>query len=214
MRVLDCKNDGCKAINKDAPSILDYICDDCKEHFAKVKRLLDIAGVSYKVDPRIVRGLDYYTRTVFEFVSENIGAQGTVCGGGRYDGLIAELGGNDVPGLGFAVGIERILMLLDNLGVQIPNDQKVTVYFAPMGEKEGEKAFELASALRNKGVICDFDHMGRGIKAQFKYADKIGAKYVAVIGSNELEQGVVKLKNMTDGSEKEMTFTEILEQDL
>jgi len=214
LRVLDCKNDGCKAINKDAPSILDYICDDCKEHFDKVKRLLDIAGVSYKVDPRIVRGLDYYTRTVFEFVSENIGAQGTVCGGGRYDGLIAELGGNDVPGLGFAVGIERILMLIENLGVEIPNDQKVTVYFAPMGEKEGEKAFELATALRNKGVICDFDHMGRGIKAQFKYADKIGAKYVAVIGSNELEQGVVKLKNMTDGSEREVTFDQILEQDL
>lgn len=214
LRVLDCKNDGCKAINKDAPSILDYICDDCKEHFDKVKRLLDIAGVSYKVDPRIVRGLDYYTRTVFEFVSENIGAQGTVCGGGRYDGLIAELGGNDVPGLGFAVGIERILMLIENLGVEIPNDQKVTVYFAPMGEKEGEKAFELATALRNKGVICDFDHMGRGIKAQFKYADKIGAKYVAVIGSNELEQGVVKLKNMTDGSEREATFDQILEQDL
>ena len=214
LRVLDCKNDGCKAINKDAPSILDYICDDCKEHFDKVKRLLDIAGVSYKVDPRIVRGLDYYTRTVFEFVSDNIGAQGTVCGGGRYDGLIAELGGNDVPGLGFAVGIERILMLIENLGVEIPNDQKVTVYFAPMGEKEGEKAFELATALRNKGVVCDFDHMGRGIKAQFKYADKIGAKYVAVIGSNELEQGVVKLKNMTDGSEREMTFDQILSENL
>jgi histidyl-tRNA synthetase len=143
-------------------------------------------------------------------VSNNIGAQGTVCGGGRYDGLIAQLGGADVPGIGFAVGIERVLMLLENLGVEIPNDNKVTVYFAPMGEKEGEKAFELATALRAKGITADFDHMGRGIKAQFKYADKISAKYVAVIGSTELEQGVVKLKNMADGSEENLSFSDLL----
>ena len=209
LRILDCKNEDCKKITAGAPSILDYICDDCKEHFNKVQKLLDVAGVKYKVDPNIVRGLDYYTRTVFEFVSENIGAQGTVCGGGRYDGLIAQLGGNDVPGIGFAVGIERILMLLENLGVEIPNDNKVTVYFAPMGEKESEKAFELCSELRAAGIASDFDHMGRGIKAQFKYADKIGAKYVAVIGSNELESGVVKLKNMTDGSEQTVAFADL-----
>lgn len=213
LRILDCKNEDCKKINAGAPKILDYICDDCAKHFEKVKRLLDIAGVKYVVDSGIVRGLDYYTRTVFEFVSDNIGAQGTVCGGGRYDGLISQLGGADVPGIGFAVGIERVLMLLENLGVKIPNEEKVTVYFAPMGEEEGEKAFELATALRAKGISCDFDHMGRSIKSQFKYADKIGAEYVAVIGSSELENGAVKLKKMADGSEEIISFNALKERE-
>lgn len=213
LRILDCKNEDCKVITAKAPEILDYICDDCKAHFEKVQHLLDVAGVSYKIDSRIVRGLDYYTRTVFEFVSDNIGAQGTVCGGGRYDGLISQLGGNDVPGIGFAVGIERVLMLLENLGVEIPNDSKVKVYFAPMGEKESEKAFELVTKLRAKNVSCDFDHMNRGIKSQFKYADKIGAKYVAVIGSSELESGVVKLKNMADGNEENLSFEQLLNKE-
>ena len=211
LRILDCKNEECKKITANAPKILDYICDDCKAHFEKVKKLLDVAGVSYKIDPNIVRGLDYYTRTVFEFVSDNIGAQGTVCGGGRYDGLISELGGNDVPGIGFAVGIERILMLLENTKVEIPNPNKVKVYLAPMGEDACEKVFSIATDLRMKGVSVDFDHMNRGIKAQFKYADKIGAEYVGVVGSNELEKGMVKLKKMADGSETEIAFGNILD---
>ncbi len=210
LRTLDCKNETCKNITKDAPKILDYICDDCKAHFEKVQNLLAIAGVKFKVNPNIVRGLDYYTRTVFEFVSENIGAQGTVCGGGRYDGLIAQLGGNDVAGIGFAVGIERILMVLENSGVQIPNINGVEYYFAPMGEKESEKAFELVYKLRNKGITADFDHMNRSIKAQFKYADKIGAKKVVVIGSDELANSSVKVKEMTTGKEEILTFDEIL----
>ncbi len=201
LRVLDCKNEDCKKINANAPIILDYICDDCKTHFAKVQKLLDLAGVSYNVNPNIVRGLDYYTKTVFEFVSDNIGAQGTVCGGGRYDGLIAEFGETDVPGIGFAVGIERLLMLLENTGVEIPCKDSVKIYLAPMGEAEREKAFELANQFRQKGVSCDVDHMERGIKAQFKYADKIGAEFVAVIGSNELEKGEVTVKRMADGSQ-------------
>ena len=211
LRILDCKNDDCKKITQNAPKILDYICQDCSEHLETVKRLLDVAGVCYKINPNIVRGLDYYTRTVFEFVSENIGAQGTVCGGGRYDGLISELGGTDTPGIGFAVGIERILLLLENTGVNIENPNKVKVYFAPMGEKESEKAFELVSDLRANGISADFDHMGRGIKAQFKYADKIGAEFVAVIGSNELADGAVKVKKMADGSETMVKFTEFSE---
>ena len=141
LRILDCKNDDCKKITANAPKILDYICEDCSAHFEKVKKLLTLAKVDYKINPNIVRGLDYYTRTVFEFVSDNIGAQGTVCGGGRYDGLVSQLGGNDVPGIGFAMGIERLLLLLENIGVQIPNQNKVKVYIAPMGEKESEKAF-------------------------------------------------------------------------
>ncbi len=211
LRVLDCKNEDCKKFTANAPKILDYICDDCKAHFEKVKSLLDVAGVSYKVDPNIVRGLDYYTRTVFEFVSDNIGAQGTVCGGGRYDGLIAQLGGNDVAGIGFAVGIERILMLLENTGVQIPNPNKVKVYLAPMGEDASLKVFSVASELRKQGVSVEFDHMNRGIKAQFKYADKIGAEFVGVVGSSELEKGVVKLKKMSDGTETEVSFSDIFE---
>jgi len=211
LRILDCKNDDCKKINEGAPKILDYICEDCSNHLETVKKLLDVANVSYKINPNIVRGLDYYTRTVFEFVSENIGAQGTVCGGGRYDGLIAELGGQDVPGIGFAVGIERILMLLENTNKQIENPNKVKVYLAPMGENELVKAFELTAKLRKEGISADFDHMGRGIKAQFKYADKIGAKFVAVIGSNELASGVVRVKNMLEGTETDVAFDDLIE---
>ena len=210
LRILDCKNDDCKKITANAPKILDYICEDCTNHFNKVQNLLKIAGVEFKVNANIVRGLDYYTRTVFEFVSDNIGAQGTVCGGGRYDGLISQLGGNDVPGIGFAVGIERILMLLENTGVQIANPNKVEYYVAPMGEKEAEKAFEIVSKLRSRGISADFDHMGRGIKAQFKYADKIGAEKVIVIGSNELAQGKAKVKCMADGSESEVEFDNLV----
>ena len=211
LRILDCKNDECKKITENAPKILDYICDDCDKHLAKVKKLLDVAGVEYKINPNIVRGLDYYTRTVFEFVSENIGAQGTVCGGGRYDGLIKELGGTDTPGIGFAVGIERILLLLENTGVTIENPNKIKVYFSPMGEEESEKTFELVSLLRANGISADFDHMGRGIKAQFKYADKIGAEFVAVIGSDELKNGAVKIKKMADGTETIVEFSQIVE---
>ncbi len=209
MRVLDCKNPECKKLTENAPKILDYICDDCKTHFENVQELLKIANVEFTINPNIVRGLDYYTKTVFEFVSENIGAQGTVCGGGRYDKLVSEFDGPDVPGIGFATGIERLLLLLETSGVQIPNDNAVKIYFAPMGENETKKAFELTALLRGQGIVAETDHVGRGIKAQFKYADKIGAKFVAVIGSNELACGEVKVKDMNDGSEETVKFTEL-----
>lgn len=208
MRILDCKNDACKKLNENAPKILDYLCDDCNTHFTRVQELLKISGVEYKINPEIVRGLDYYTRTVFEFVSNNIGAQGTVCGGGRYDGLISQLGGNEIPGIGFALGIERLLLLMDNIGAFVGENPVPEVYFATMGEKAISKAFELATLLRANGIICDLDLKGRGIKAQFKYADKIGAKKVAVIGESELEKGVVKLKDMGSGNEEELNFEE------
>ncbi|MBQ9104078.1 MAG: histidine--tRNA ligase [Clostridia bacterium] len=208
MRILDCKNETCKNLNENAPKILDYLCDDCNTHFSRVQELLKISGVEYKINPEIVRGLDYYTRTVFEFVSNNIGAQGTVCGGGRYDGLISQLGGNEIPGIGFALGIERLLLLMDNIGAFVGENPVPEVYFATMGEKAISKAFELATLLRANGIICDLDLKGRGIKAQFKYADKIGAKKVAVIGESELEKGVVKLKDMGSGNEEELNFDE------
>lgn len=210
MRILDCKNDSCKKITENAPSILDYLCDDCKAHFEQVKKLLTLSGVEYKINPKIVRGLDYYTKTVFEFVSENIGAQGTVLGGGRYDGLVAEFGGGKVPGIGFAAGIERLLLLLESTG-EIKNEDGLTVYVAPMGDDARIKAFELVSMLRKSGVIADTDYMNRGIKAQFKYADKLGARFVAVIGSDELSRGAVKLKNMLSGEEKEVPFQKLAE---
>jgi histidyl-tRNA synthetase len=211
MRVLDCKNPDCNELTKNAPNILDYICDDCRSHFEEVKNLLEIAGVDYKINPNIVRGLDYYTKTVFEFVSEDIGVKSTVCGGGRYDKLVTEFGGPDVPGIGFAVGIERLIMMLENQGVEIPNQNKIKLYIAPMGEEENKKAFELATLLRSNGISCEIDHMKRGIKAQFKYADKVGAELVGVIGSLELEKGVIKVKNMLDGSECEVEFSTLLD---
>ncbi len=211
LRVLDCKNDECKKFTKDAPNILDYLCDDCRTHFDSVKELLDDAGVEYIVNPNIVRGLDYYTKTVFEFVSESIGAQGTVLGGGRYDGLVEQLGGNKMPGIGFASGLERLLLLMDNTGVQIPNDNKIKIYFAPMGEEESKTAFKLCNGLRALGVVAETDHMKRGIKANFKYADKINAEYVAVIGSQELADQVAKIKKMSDGTEFTVKFADLNE---
>lgn len=206
LRILDCKNEDCKAITKKAPSILDYLCEECDTHFTQVKNLLTSQGVEFYVSPNIVRGLDYYTKTVFEIVSENIGAQGTVLGGGRYDGLIEQLGGPSVCGIGFASGIERLLLLMENMGVEIADNNRVKMYFAPMGESESQKAFELCNRLRKLGIVSDSDHMNRGIKANFKYADKIKAEYVAVIGSNELANGVMKIKKMEDGSELEVKF--------
>ncbi len=206
LRLLDCKEESCKKINADAPSILDYLCDECKAHFEEFKACLTLAGVAYEIDPRIVRGLDYYTRSVFEFVSTSIGAQGTVCAGGRYDGLIAELGGNPMPAVGFAAGMERLLMVMEQSGVVIPEPQKPTVYIAGMDAECRKKAFELAIALRKKGVLVEIDHMERSVKAQFKYADKLGAKYVAVIGGNELAEGVMQVKNMSDGTSQNVAF--------
>ena len=211
LRILDCKNQDCKKIVENAPSILDYLCEDCSNHFEQVKKLLTLSNVEFKIDHNIVRGLDYYTKTVFEFVSENIGAQGTVCGGGRYDGLVKELGGTETCGIGFAAGIERLLLLMENTGVEIPKDDGVQIYIASMGEQAQEKAFCLVKSLRENGVIAELDHMERVIKAQFKYADKIGAKYVGVIGSDELAKGIIKIKNMSDGQESEVSFDKVIE---
>lgn len=209
MRILDCKNEGCRALNDNAPKILDYLCDDCSSHFEKVKELLSSVGVEYKINPEIVRGLDYYSKTVFEFVSENIGAQGTVCGGGRYDNLIGQLGGGNVPGIGFALGIERLLLLMENIGAYTGDNPKPLLYLAPMGDKAYDKAFEIVNQLRLKGVSVQTDLKNRGIKAQFKYADKIGAKFVGVIGETELASNAVKIKEMQSGKEEMVDFNDV-----
>lgn len=211
LRILDCKQEGCKAMCKDAPKITDYLCDDCKAHFEKLKELLGAIGISYKVNPYIVRGLDYYTRTVFEFVTTALGSQGTVCGGGRYDNLISSLGGQPTSGVGFGMGLERVLMLMDESGVKIPKSDPVTLYVAAMGEEAYVKGFALVIALRLKGVKAEIDHAGRGVKAQFKYADKIGAEYVVALGENELSSGKCTLKNMATGEGKEVGIDSLLD---
>ncbi len=204
MRILDCKSPVCSKIAEDAPVILDYLCDECKEHFEKVKTYLNNAKVQFVVNPKIVRGLDYYTKTVFEFITTEIGSQGAVCAGGRYDGLSEELGGPNLPSLGFAMGLERALLLMEKQGCEFPNDSTADVYIAPMGEKAEAKAIELCKALRDEGFSAVTDYSSRGLKAQIKYADKIGAKFSMVIGDNEIESGKATLKNMISGETQEV----------
>ena len=206
MRILDCKSPVCSKIAQGAPKITDYLCDECKEHFASVQKYLDAAGVEYTVNPTIVRGLDYYTKTVFEFVTDFIGAQGTVCGGGRYDGLIEEIGGKHLPSLGFAMGIERLLMLMDKQGIEIPKPSTCDLYVAVMGESASLKSFEIIKAVRSCGLIAETDIVGRGLRAQMKYADKIGAKFSMVLGDNEIEQGKAVIKNMSSGEQTEIVL--------
>ena len=210
MRLLDCKSPICKEIAKDAPIITDYLCDGCREHFEKLQKILDGYEIKYILDPKIVRGLDYYTRTVFEFISNGIGAQGTVCGGGRYDGLISELGGQPTPALGFGMGLERLILTMESEGCEFPPAKTPDLYIAPMGERAQEKAALLCDAVRRAGYAAEFDIIGRGLKPQMRYADKIKAKFVCVLGDNELDSGEAKLKNMRTGDEKAFKLEEFI----
>ena len=206
MRILDCKSPVCSKIADNAPKVLDFLCEECETHFEAVKALLTKAEVEYIVNPTIVRGLDYYTKTVFEFVSTDIGAQATVCGGGRYDGLIEQLGGQHMPSLGFALGIERLLMLMDAQNIEIEKPNTCDIYIASMGDAAQAKAFELTQKLRTASIYAECDVVGRGLRAQMKYADKIGAKFSLVIGDNEIEESKAKLKNMQSGEQKEISL--------
>lgn len=208
MRILDCKSPVCSEIAKGAPKILDYLCDDCNAHFDLVKKYLNENNIDYTVNPTIVRGLDYYTRTVFEFVSNEIGAQGTVCGGGRYDGLVEEMGGKPTSALGFGLGIERLLLLMDKQGCEFPESKKCDIFIASTGENENIRASVLASDLRNEGLSAEFDTVGRSVKAQMKYADKIGALYTVVLGSDELDSGKAMLKNMSNAEQTEIKLAD------
>jgi len=201
MRILDCKSEICKSIAAGAPVMLDYLCDDCREHFERLKGYLDGMGINYTVNPKIVRGLDYYTRTVFEFVSTQAGSQGTVCGGGRYDGLVAELGGQAIPGLGFGSGIERALLVMEAEGVEIPRPAGTAVFLAALGDKADSFVQSLAYELRSLGVAAERDLCARGLKAQMKYADRINARYAIVIGDNEIESSAANIKDMSTGEQ-------------
>ena len=195
-------------LDRNPMRILDYLCDECKEHFEKVKMYLDNMGISYEVNPHIVRGLDYYTRTVFEFLTDSLGAQSAVCAGGRYDGLIEEIGGAHVPALGFGMGIERLLLLLEAQGIQLPEAKKCDIYIANIGEEASFKAASLATELRQSGMFAEFDVVGRSLKAQMKYADKIGAKFTTVIGEDDIKANVARVKNMQTGDVTEIALDE------
>ncbi len=204
MRILDCKSPVCKEIADKAPVMLDYLCDECSEHFEGVKEHLNAVGLSFTVNPKIVRGLDYYTKTVFEFVSGDIGAQSTVLGGGRYDGLVDQMGGPKMPSLGFAMGLERLIMVLESQGAEFPEPQKPDIYIGTMGKAAKLKSTEICTMLRNEGFIAVTDVTGRSVKAQMKYADKIGAVFSTVIGDDEINNGKCVLKNMLTGEQKEL----------
>ncbi|MBQ4313637.1 MAG: histidine--tRNA ligase, partial [Clostridia bacterium] len=206
MRLLDCKAECCREIAANAPRMLDYICEECTEHFASVKQYLDSMGIEYTVNPSIVRGLDYYTRTVFEFISGDIGAQAAVGGGGRYDGLFRQMGGPDTPAVGFAMGLERIKMVLEAQEAEFPEDEKSMIYLAPMGQAAVAKCMEICSKLRAEGFSAETDLNGRSVKAQMKYADKMGFNFSCVIGDSEIESGSVKIKNMKTGEQIETTL--------
>lgn len=210
LRVLDCKEKHCQELVQNAPSILDLLCDDCADHFAQLQECLQAAGIPYVVDSRIVRGLDYYTKTVFELITQTPEGNLTVCGGGRYDNLVEELGGPSIPAAGFGMGIERLLMLLDSEGVQLPCPDTLDVFVTYMGQAK-LAAFRLVEELRTAGIKADMDHCGRSLKAQFKFANKTGAPLTATLGEEELAQGVVKLRDMNTRQERIAPMAEVAE---
>lgn len=195
LRIIDCKEDRCKIFTQNAPAQLDHLCADCKTHFEGLCANLDALGLDYIIDRQIVRGLDYYTRTVFEFVSENVGTQGTICGGGRYDGLIAAVGGPSTPGIGFALGVERLLMELAAQNIALPAAPPLTLYLAILGAT-GEQARALCFKLRQSGIRVETDLLDRSLKAQMKYAGKCGAQYILVLGEDEAKSGRAKLRSL------------------
>jgi len=207
LRILDCKSEICQGLSKGAPILLDYICDECSEHFEQFKKYLNLLNINYTIDSGIVRGLDYYTKTVFEIISGPF----TVCGGGRYDGLIEEFGGEKIPGIGFGLGIERLLIRLDELGVEIPNDELLDLYLIALGDTAKDYSFKLVNDLRSAGIKVDIDHMNRGLKSQMKYANKINCKYVVVLGDNEINNNSVNVKNMETGDEIQINLDKITE---
>ena len=206
MRILDCKSPVCSEIAKDAPVVIDYLCEECKEHFEKVQQYLNAQNIEYKINPKIVRGLDYYTKTVFEFVSNSIGAQGTVCGGGRYDGLVEELGGQHTASLGFGMGLERLMMLMEAQDCPFPEPNKADLFIVAMGDKATLKALEISKDMRAEGFSCLMDLNQRSVRAQMKYANKLGAKFNLVIGDNEVDSKTAMLKNMATGEESEIAL--------
>ena len=213
MRVIDCKNETCQANIVDIPLMADHLCENCKDHFSQLKLYLDEMNINYVVDKKIVRGLDYYKRTAFEIISNDLGAQSTVCGGGRYDGLVEQIGGpSGYSGIGFGLGAERLLLTLEANGVEIGNPNHTDIFVVTIGDKAKLKSFSILKDLRDNHVSADKDHLDRSLKAQFKYSNKINAKYTIVIGDDELDKDEATLKNMETGDQKLIKISELVEE--
>ena len=211
LRIIDCKEERCQAVTVQAPTQLDHLCPACKDHFDGLRHHLETLELPYAIDPRIVRGLDYYTQTVFEFVSGHVGTQGTICGGGRYDGLVEEIGGQPTPGIGFALGVERLLMELTAQGVELPGSKAMTLFLAVSGSHL-DQALSLCQTLRRAGISAETDLLGRSLKAQMKYAGKSGARYVLVLGDDEAATGQGRLRDMRDGQERPVTLADLADE--
>lgn len=209
MRIIDCKSPEDKELALGAPSILDYLCEDCETSFGELKENLDSMGIQYEVDSTIVRGLDYYTKTAFEFVTDKIGAQGTVCGGGRYDNLMTEIGDQDVPGVGFGLGIERLLLLMEACDAEIPMEENADALIVIMGDEAKKQGLAIARDLRIKGLKIVIDPMERNIKGQMKYADRLGVRYAVVIGDDELAKGEAQVRDMTISEQRSVPFNKL-----
>lgn len=211
LRMLDCKDPTCQELLKDAPGPSDYLCDDCKDHFETLQKYLAALGIEFTVDSRLVRGLDYYTRTVFEFQSKHLGAQNTVCGGGRYDNMLEQMGGPSTPALGFGMGVERLLLTMTELGIEIPVDNHPDVFVATMGVQAREMAVKLLSDLRKNGIAAQTDYNSRSLKSQMKLADKYKVNFVLMIGEDEVNQGVVTLRDMQSKEQRQIPLENVVE---
>jgi len=210
LRILDCKNEKCKSLTKDAPNITEHLCENCAPQFEAVKGYLDQMQIPYTVNPRMVRGLDYYTQTAFEIMAEGFGSITTICGGGRYNGLVEQIGGNDMPGIGFALSIERTLLTLKSQGIELPVDMTLDCYLIALGEEAEKKTTILLDQLRAHGIAADKDYLGRKMKAQLKAADRFGTRFVLILGEDELKNNVVVVKNMEDGSQVEIAIPDLI----
>ena len=213
MRVIDCKNPHCKENLQDIPFMIDHLCEDCKDHFDKLQTYLKEMDINYVVDKTIVRGLDYYKKTAFEIISNDIGSQSTVCGGGRYDGLVEMLGGpKGISGIGFGLGVERLLLTLENNNIEIENPKSTDIYIATIGDAAKTKSFKLIKDLRTNHISADNDHLDKSLKAQFKYSDKLNAKYTVVIGDDELANDTATLKNMKTSEQTTIKLSELVDE--
>ncbi|HHT02324.1 MAG TPA: histidine--tRNA ligase [Firmicutes bacterium] len=209
LRILDCKQPECREVASGAPAVLDVLCAECHDHFAELQRYLTRLGIKYRVNPRIVRGIDYYTKTVFEIISQDLGAQDTVCGGGRYDGLFAAFGGPPTPATGFGMGLERLLAVLEKSDYQFPKPPRLDVFVAPMGPQAMAVAVQLLQELRQAGLRCDMDYLGRSLRAQMRQADKLDSHFAVLLGEQELEQGVAAVRAMDGGQQVAVPLTDI-----
>ncbi len=206
LRILDCKEKGCQKYIDKAPAIIDCLCKDCHDHFKQVNYLLDVAGVKFKDNKRLVRGLDYYTKTTFEIVSNSLGSQNAVSGGGRYDNLVKEFGGKDIPAVGFAIGLERLIQIMTNDKLKMTNEGRTILYVATLGEEAKKVGFDLIQQARGKGISADMDYLDKSLKAQMKTADRLGAKFVYILGDDEIRKKSAILKNMETGKQEEISF--------